>query len=126
MKKLFAFLVFFFPASLTSCSNPSHWVSCQELQLASDPKIEKIELANDSIITFDHNLGKYDADKQVIEGVTIMGWHDTASLAQVQRIEIIEASGDNSRSLIQTIVLIYAVLGGIAAIALVIWAGSRL
>ena len=57
-----------FTLLLGSCTKEGHWISREELEPASDPNIEAIQLNNGSVIEFDKDLGWYNAQDHVIEG----------------------------------------------------------
>jgi hypothetical protein len=80
-----------------------------------------VELTDGSILEFDQRLGWYDAGKQIIEGVTLTGWHPTIPVAKVQRVEIQEEgsnSGGDTLKGIGIMLLICLGLGIVAGIML--------
>jgi hypothetical protein len=108
---------------LTSCASQqsTHWVLRTELQPSPQPNIKSVELTDGSILEFDQWLGWYDAGKQIIEGVTLTGWHPTIPLAKVQRVEIQDDdlnTGSNVLKSIGIALLICLGLGIIAGIIL--------
>jgi hypothetical protein len=98
MTRRFLFL-FFLSYCLASCSSPPHWVTRDELRPSPDPNIQKVELADGPVFEFNHALGWYDAEKNIIEGVTILGSHDTIPLARVQRVELAGKSNSGQTTL---------------------------
>jgi hypothetical protein len=116
MRRKFLYL-FFLTICLASCASRStHWVERAEIQPASDANIKSVELVDGPVLEFDKSRGWYDAEKSIIEGVTITGWRDTIPLARVQRVEIDdEPNGGNSTLVaILFICLALAIGGGIA------------
>jgi len=56
---------------------------------------------------FDQDLGWYDTKKQIIEGITITGWHDTTVIVKVSSVEITEAGHSNVGIILGAISLIF-------------------
>ena len=95
---------FFLLICLASCANhPSYWVPRDELRPAAEPNIKLIELTDSSTIIFDHNLGWFNPERQIIEGITITGWHDTTALAKIQRVEISNEASDDGNTALKAI-----------------------
>jgi hypothetical protein len=117
------FYLFFLSLCLGSCSNQqsTHWILRTELQPAPEPNIKSIELSDGSILEFDQSLGWYDAGKQIIEGVTLTGWHPTIPLSKVERVEIQDEDSSTGNTVMKGIgiaLLIYLGLGIVAGIVL--------
>jgi hypothetical protein len=108
------FCLFFFSFCLASCaSQPTHWISRTEIHPALDANIKSIELVDGSILEFNRSLGWYDAEKEIIEGVTITGWHPAIPLAKVQRLEIADEPSGPSVGVILLILLVLSIGIGI-------------
>jgi hypothetical protein len=58
------------------------------LKPARDPNIQKLALMDDSVLVFNYELGWYDVVTSAVEGIDVVGHHDTISLASVQRLEL--------------------------------------
>ena len=79
-----------------------------------DASIKEVELVDGSIITFDQNLGSYDAENEVIKGMTNSGRDTTIPLVSVKRV-LVWGVTHKSNSLLLTLLLVgFAVLLGIA------------
>ena|ERR1035437_7698761 len=105
------FYLFFLSICLASCaSQPTHWVSRAELFPASNADIKSVELVDGSVIEFNRSLGWYNLKKQIIEGVTITGWHPEISLAKVKQVEIQDEDPNSGSNILRVIGII--LLGG--------------
>jgi hypothetical protein len=101
---------------LVSCSTHSaYWVSHAELDPASDPNVQQVELVDGSFIIFDHKLGWYDAQRLTIEGETTHG-HESIPLARINRV-LIE---DQPNKGISSFLSILLVALGILIVSLVV------
>lgn len=110
--------LFFLSLCLASCASQqtTHWVLRSELQPAPQPNIKSVELTDGSILEFDQWLGWYDVGKQIIEGVTLTGWHPTIPIAKVERIEIQDAESNTGSSVLTAIGITLAVLAGLSIV----------
>ena len=112
MTRKFLYL-FFLPVCLASCSSQhTHWVSRTELFPASNADIKSVKLVDGSVIEFNQSLGWYNPEKQLIEGVTITGWHDTTALAKIQQVEIQDVDANAGGNVLK-VVGIMLLAGGI-------------
>jgi hypothetical protein len=104
---------------LASCASQqnTHWVLRTELQPAPQPNIKSVELTDGSILEFDEWMGWYDAGKQIIEGVTLTGWHPTIPIAKVQRVEIQEESSNSGSDVLKGIGIMLLICLGLGIIA---------
>lgn len=110
------FLLFLLSSFIVSCSDPPHWVTREELKPVQDPNIQKLELVDGSVVEFNHSLGWYDIERAYIEGISVLGLHDTVPLALVQRAELTGFTNQTETALL--ILAVFLVVGTVAAVYL--------
>jgi hypothetical protein len=125
MNSKFLYL-FFLSICLASCeSHPSYWVTHDQLQPSTNPSIKTVKLVNGSIIIFNQNLGYYDSNKQIIEGITITGWHDTTTLAKVESVEIQDEESNNVSNALKVIGITLLAGGIVLGIAMLNYSANH-
>jgi hypothetical protein len=113
------FYLFFLSFCLASCASQqaTHWVSRAELQPASDANIKSVELVDGTALQFNRSLGWYNAEKQIIEGVTLTGWHPTIPIGSVQRVEIQDEDSNTGSNVLKGIGIALLISLGLGIIA---------